>query len=600
VWSAGVSAVLLAALALVGLAVSNVRIRAEAKQKELALEEARANHERAEERRKEAHASFKLALKAVDDYGLKVARDPRLQAHDLRELRRGLLQSAIEFYRQFVAQRGEDPTLQVELARACRRRGALEMEVGNLDQAIACCQQSADILTALVQSTPDDLIAWQGLTEGRIQLGTYYRGTTRLPQAEAEYKKALEVPDSLLRRHPDAPGIRHLLAACNTNLGNVYRDTSRAHLAEEAYRTALALQQRLVQDHPGVTLYENDLAASHNNLGVLYHARRDLDQAAAEHQKVVAIRLRVTKVNPHEVEHQQSLASSYTNLGQVHQEAKNWAQAQNSYQEAVKILERAVKEHASVTAAQRALAGTYDQLGLLYGELRQVVPAERELAKALAILEPLASRHPNATEITLSLAFCYLHSGMVTRDQKEQPGLAIASFLRAIERCEAVLKQEPRQYGARFCLRGACWERARCLNQLGRHAEALADWRRALELDGGKDLELRAGYACGQAAAGEHAAALAEINAVDQTKELPAGVCFNLACACAGCAAIVRPDPAAEDCATRAVALLARARAGGYFQTRDGIEQLEKRSEFDSLRGREDFKQLLNELRSSK
>src|SRR5256885_593706 len=55
VWSAGVSAGILVVLTLIGLLVSNVRIRAEVHQKELALAEARANHERAEERRREAY-----------------------------------------------------------------------------------------------------------------------------------------------------------------------------------------------------------------------------------------------------------------------------------------------------------------------------------------------------------------------------------------------------------------------------------------------------------------------------------------------------------------------------------------------------------------
>jgi eukaryotic-like serine/threonine-protein kinase len=599
VWSAGVSAVVLVALALVGLTVSNVRIRSEADQKERALEEARANHERAEERRREAYDNFKLALKAVDDCALKVAQDPRLRERDLLELRTDLLRSAVEFYRQFVAQRRDDPALQIELARACRRLGGLVSDMGNLEEAVTSFRQSVDILTELLRGRPDDLNAWRGLTEGRIQLGRLYR-QTNLARAEAEYQEALKVPDRLLQSHPDDPGIRSLLAASHTNLGNVYRDTSRADLAEEAYRAGRAIQLELVRDHPDVPHYAQDLANSHNNLGALYDQRGHPDQAVAELQKALAISRRLTQAHPHAQDYLLALSAACNNLGRVEADRKNWPQAESAFQEAVTALERHLKDHANVTAVQRALAGTHDRLATLYYGLRQVVPAERELAKALAILEPLASRHPNVADITFTLAACHLHAGYVARDLKEQPEVAHAWFSKTIERCEAILKQEPRQYSARSYVLWSTAARAPCLTQLGRHAEALADWRRAIELAGGKDLSVRAGYACGLAAAGDHAAARAEVNALAQVKELSADACFNLACACALCNAAVRPDPAAEDDAARAVALLARAQAAGYFQTPHGGELLKKRKDLDSLRRREDFLRLLNGLSNSK
>src|SRR5258708_12315395 len=108
--------------------------------------------------------------------------------------------------------------------------GNLVMEMGDLDEAIACYRHSVEIGSELVQAAPDDFSAWLGLTEGRISLGALYRVKPRLNDAENEYKKALDVPDRLLQSHPDEPGIRHLLAACHTNLANLYRDTTRAAL----------------------------------------------------------------------------------------------------------------------------------------------------------------------------------------------------------------------------------------------------------------------------------------------------------------------------------------------------------------------------------
>jgi tetratricopeptide (TPR) repeat protein len=234
---------------------------------------------------------------------------------------------------------------------------------------------------------------------------------------------------------------------------------------------------------------------------------------------------------------------------------------------------------------------------MLYCERRQAAAAERELAKALAILEPLAARFPNVADLAHTLAGSQLLAGNVARDLRGQPEAARVWYTKVVERCEAVLKREPREQGARTYLQWSASGRARCLHQLGRHAEALADWRRVLEVDGGKGLSYRAGYARGLAAAGDRAAAVAEADAVSPSRELAADACCELAAAYALVARDLGTDPRAEGHAARAVALLGRAKAAGHFQVPHQWDWLRTEKDLEPLRGRQDFRSLLEALR---
>jgi hypothetical protein len=68
---------------------------------------------------------------------------------------------------------------------------------------------------------------------------------------------------------------------------------------------------------------------------------------------------------------------------------------------------------------------------------------------------------------------------------------------------------------------------------------------------------------------------------------------YNCACACALAAGAVKDDAAlGEKYASRAVGLLRQAVAAGYKD----VEHIQQETDFDPLRGREDFQQVLKQL----
>jgi hypothetical protein len=106
---------------------------------------------------------------------------------------------------------------------------------------------------------------------------------------------------------------------------------------------------------------------------------------------------------------------------------------------------------------------------------------------------------------------------------------------------------------------------------------------------------------------GEDDLAWTELDRLAQRKDLTTSLLFELAkaTALAAEAASFREAPdqerqlVSDRYATRALQLLARAREAGYFQHASALAYLEKDRDFDILRPRTEFKQLLERLKDS-
>lgn len=130
---------------------------------------------------------------------------------------------------------------------------------------------------------------------------------------------------------------------------------------------------------------------------------------------------------------------------------------------------------------------------------------------------------------------------------------------------------------------------------LKRYADAVKDWDRAIASDDEKLAEFRLKRADALARSGEHARATAEAELLAEPANALKEVVYDAACIYSLSSAGVSSNAQlAERYAARAVELLRRASQKGF---RD-VKHIEKDSDLDSLRQREDFKKLLAELQS--
>ena len=190
---------------------------------------------------------------------------------------------------------------------------------------------------------------------------------------------------------------------------------------------------------------------------------------------------------------------------------------------------------------------------------------------------------------------CYLNMGQLVLQGR--PDIALPWFTKSIATLEPVLAQEPNLLRARGSFLKAHSGRATARNMLGRHAEALKDYDKALEFDDGQfRLVLRVERALTLVRLKEYARAMTEADAVAEARDANAAVTYDAACVFALCAGFAKEADQAERHAARAVALLKRAVARGFKD----VAHLKKDADLAALRARNDFQNLLKELEKKK
>jgi tetratricopeptide (TPR) repeat protein len=165
--------------------------------------------------------------------------------------------------------------------------------------------------------------------------------------------------------------------------------------------------------------------------------------------------------------------------------------------------------------------------------------------------------------------------------------------VQAIATLEPVYRAEPRDVLSKQFLRNSHGGRALAYEALKKHAEALKDWDRAIELSSPREQGIsRAFRANSLLHAGQIAEAVAEVAELTKLDNWNAGQWYDFACVYAVAAGNTADKK--QQYADRAMELLHKAVQAGYKDA----AHMAKDSDLDSLRDREDFKKLMAELQA--
>jgi tetratricopeptide (TPR) repeat protein len=314
-------------------------------------------------------------------------------------------------------------------------------------------------------------------------------------------------------------------------------------------RKAIVIRRNLAHDFPAVPQYGHDLALSRASLShVLVYLGR-LDDAVAELRQAIGI--------------EEQLAAD--------------SQTLPSYRRDVAVMQ--------------------SNLGRMLSTLGRRDEAELACRKALSIQERLVADFPSIPDYGTCLGNSYCNMGDVLF-KGGQAESALDWYGKALNRLQPIYSQDKRLVMAQRYLQNAHSGRARALTKLSRHAEAVRDLDRAIELDTGPDrATLRTQRAVCLVRIGNHDQAVAEANTVAQGKDVRGDTLYNAAGVFALASAAVKDDPKLADrSAARAIGLLRQAQAKGYFKETAKIEHMKKDTDLDPLRQRDDFKKLLADL----
>jgi serine/threonine protein kinase/Flp pilus assembly protein TadD len=235
--------------------------------------------------------------------------------------------------------------------------------------------------------------------------------------------------------HGDDPGLRADLAAALARVGDIHADMGARDPARKAYGQAVELYEAMLKPNPpNAAALKDRLAAVFQGLGDLdYNTEATRDQARQAYQRCVVLREELVQAHPENVQYQKDLARAYNGVGLTAQ-ARNGAASFEAHRRALDIRLRL-----AATAAEDAR--------LLHG-----------LSESL-------------------------HNLAVTAQQQNHIEEALAMLLRAMEYNHRAVEQAP--HVVEFALDAAQTHlsAANVYTRLGRRAEAIDQYRQALDFE---------------------------------------------------------------------------------------------------------------------
>jgi serine/threonine protein kinase len=416
VFAAATAVALFLILGVVGLAVSNVLISQEKKEKEIALEEkekalqaAKTNYEEARTqealatknatianlRQMEAQANLNEALAAVDQMLTRVSEERLQHVPQMEPVRRELLQDALAFYQRFLERRKGDPTIRRETALAYGNMGSLHFQLGDYGQAEDAYRRAFDMFAELADESPLEPGIRSKLIQYHLGFSWVLRNQSKFEEGEKALRQAVALAEGLRQESPDVPLYRDQLVQSTNRLAAAIAAPGPT-LFSTAQPTQLAEAEKIVRRNLTLTADTGriwDRAQTYQNLSdILVKQRRLVEAEAACREGVLLF--------------EQALAKSPSpqmqlGLARLLGELAGLVDANGRFQEAEELYRRAIPHYDQFAADfpegphnRWIQAKIHFQYGLLLSKLKRPTDAEQAFRRTVELFDKLANDFP--------------------------------------------------------------------------------------------------------------------------------------------------------------------------------------------------------------
>ena len=594
-------AALLAALAasllgLLGLGVwSYVRIRAALGEAETARVEEERQKRDAIQSRDEAWRKEVLAHQAIDLFLTQFSRDVLVNRPGMEGLRRAFFKEAVAFYERLVRAGGDGNEVLAERGRAYMRYAQLTAKMAALPRALELGRKGQGLLAEVLRRDGGNARHRSDLAQAHVQVGDLLTEGNQFDAAETEYIKALNLLASL------PPHYANSRASVHHNLGLLYQRSRRPADAERCFAEAVKVRREQVRTHGDKTEYKSALAMTLTELANHYSATGRTDEAEGPCRDALVLYRAVVAQKRGDSRARLDLGRGCLSLGILLNQRRRLPQAVEALSEAVDVCARLHGEFPGLLDYQHALAVAEMNRGNVLDDLGSKDRAEADYRAAARRYGELVRANPDFAEYALGHAATRANLALLLRD-KGETGKAEGYLTDAIKTLEKLLLKESR-YGPALDLLGKSYSnRAELRSRQERHTAALADYEQSLlGATGMVRSERLLMRALARANLGDHRRAAAEAAELARLP-LPPPMLYNLACVRSLCGAAVLDDdklPLLERLVLsaahgdEALALLRRARSGGFFRVAANRKQLAEDADLHFLRLRKDFQELL-------
>ncbi len=408
-----------------------------------------------------ARADFDLARAAVDRMLTRVSQirlrfEPRMEG-----LRREILESALELYREFVARHAASGALREDLARSHQHLAEIREMLGDTAGAIASWDEAARGFDELAREEPASIrlrqersLCWRGRGHALASVG-------RLAEAEADARASVDDARSLVAAHPGTRALTRDLAIALCVLGALELQSGHKRASEEAYAEGVALYREIAMGDPSLrsqlARYLDEHARVLLALGREADAESALREALSNHGNET----------PNDRDWR---GGTLTTLGALVVRREGPASALPIHEDCVSLRRGLVDEFPSFVRFRAELAASLSNLAATLGVAGDA-RSEEICREARDQYERLVADLPESSDAWHGLAGSLNNLGLVALSRRETAD-ALALFDRALASERRAITINPKNPAYRAFHRIQSENRARCLLALGRFEEA--------------------------------------------------------------------------------------------------------------------------------
>jgi serine/threonine-protein kinase len=371
----------------------------------------------AEEHEARARENFRLARESVNRYLKRVRDSRRLQDAGLAKLRKELLDEAGDFYRQFIAERANDPTLEAELSQAYLQAAKIESDSGDTTRALQRYEEARAYLQTLATAHPDVLSYQTDLARCQGEMGVLCRHLGRTDDAAAHYGEALRQLEPLAAAHPDDADVLKSLAGVHKVRAGLLRARADYPAAVRSLEKARVLLEQLTAAHPEVGEHAYQLAGSWNNLGLTLRDQRDPEAAITALQKAREVEEKLVARFPDDDGYRAFLGGIHLNLALAYESADRLDEAEAEFVAAVPVYRQVADRHSEVSINLEGLAMSLNETGRFLDDRKKPEQAFAALNEALALWRQLRTREPDVTLYASELTRTLVNLGSLRHGQ---------------------------------------------------------------------------------------------------------------------------------------------------------------------------------------
>lgn len=394
---------------------------------------------------KSAEKGYAHARGVVNKFYTRVSEDKLLNQPGMQPLRQDLLQEALDYYRQLLDERGDDPTIQDELAMTHFRIGRITELIESPDKALDWYQRALEMQERLIAERPEDIECLTALGDTWNGIGGVLSNLREFDEARKAHRKASEFRARLAKKVPKNTEFRRTLANSRMNIGLVDMEVGLVDMengrSEDArsnfenarlnFEDALNLRRRILDECPDCTETRRDMGIGYYNMANLSLSLKDRDHEGAETNFKEAISLfeGLLAEDERDLANQYRLAMCYRELANLHSERQQSAEARERYGQAFEQIKQLVQRNPDVPEYEADLAGLRIGLGQLDNDDGRSEAALESFRQAVDILQPLSEENPGTVRYRRDLVVS--HGAIVALELANHDTQAALEHLRA-------------------------------------------------------------------------------------------------------------------------------------------------------------------------